>query len=162
MTELVDLVDAQGHVRKTGVPRSTQIPGLHLQIVIVVVFNNDGKLLVQRRATPPAVGSYDHISGAIGSGEAPEAAAKRETLEETGVSLSGLWLAAAGVNEYARYRYLYCGTAHSGEARLHPRENLWVGYRSVYELANEHRQVPEQFVDGFFNDLRRIEAASRL
>lgn len=54
--------------------------------VSIVVFRDDRVLLV-RRGRGAAVGRWAPVGGAIEPGETPEAAAIRETLEETGVSI---------------------------------------------------------------------------
>jgi len=101
MSELVDLVDRDGHIQKRAVPRGQvdQHEGLHMQIVIAVVFDSLGRMLVHRRAKAPNVGAYDHICGAILASEPPETAAAREAFEETGVHPRNLRVVTHGVNE---------------------------------------------------------------
>ena len=50
--EFVDLVDASGTIQKKGVPRSEadSYPDLHLQIVIGVIIDKEGRILVHQRA----------------------------------------------------------------------------------------------------------------
>lgn len=55
----------------------------------VILFDDTGKLLMQRRADG---GMWGLIGGYMELGETPEAAARREVFEETGLSVGGLEL----------------------------------------------------------------------
>lgn len=55
----------------------------------VILFDGTGKLLMQRRADG---GTWGLIGGYMELGETPEAAARREALEETGLSVGRLEL----------------------------------------------------------------------
>jgi 8-oxo-dGTP pyrophosphatase MutT (NUDIX family) len=152
-TELVDLVDPHGHTQLTHIPRTRadHHPGLHLPIVLVVITHADGRVLVHQRAArksqPYAI---DHVCGAIRSGETPDAAAHRETREETGATLDTLRLVTAGINGYGRYRYLYAATTSTPEDALagDPAEVAWVGYEQV-DILRGRREL----VAGFLQDL---------
>jgi 8-oxo-dGTP diphosphatase len=50
-----------------------------------VVLREDGAVLLVRRASPPAVGSWTLPGGKVKDGETPEQAIAREVLEETGL-----------------------------------------------------------------------------
>lgn len=156
MLELVDLVDKKGRIQKRAVPRheAGQHQGLHLQIVIAIVVDKTGRLLVNRRAKEPNIGDYDHICGAIISGETPEEAAAREAFEETGVRPRNLRIVTHGVNQYDRYRYLILGEAGDEEPTGDPTEVLWVGYLHPDELRAGHTSGDLTFVDGFFEDIK--------
>ena len=52
-----------------------------------VVVDADGRLLLVRRGTPPAVGSWTVPGGRCEPGEPPEAACVREVREETGLAV---------------------------------------------------------------------------
>jgi 8-oxo-dGTP diphosphatase len=90
-----------------------------------VVFNGDRVLLVQR-GKPPRLGQWSLPGGAQHLGERAEAAARRELLEEAGIEVGPLELAAvvdAVVRDDAdrvRFHYTivdYCAWHESGEAR---------------------------------------------
>ena len=91
----------------------------------VVAFRGDRVLLVQR-GKPPRLGQWSLPGGAQHLGERAEAAARRELLEEAGIEVGPLELAAvvdAVVSDEegrVRFHYTivdYCGRYASGEAR---------------------------------------------
>lgn len=90
-----------------------------------VVFRGDAVLLA-RRGKPPRLGSWSLPGGAQHLGEAAEACARRELLEETGVRAGPLLLAdvidAISHDDQGQVRYHYtiidyCGHWAEGEAR---------------------------------------------
>ncbi len=163
MTEHTDLVDKTGTVRKVGVPRHTvdNHPGLHMQIVIAIIFDPLGRVLVQQRALGKKVcpGSMDHVCGGVHSGETPEQAALREALEETGVSPKNLRVIEQGLNEYNRFRHLLRGESDTEPSVSNPQEVMWVGYEYPAELLRQYASGERTFVDGFFEDIARAASA---
>ncbi|MCS6890467.1 MAG: NUDIX hydrolase [Rhodovarius sp.] len=90
-----------------------------------VVFK-EGRVLLARRGKPPRLGRWSLPGGAQLLGEAAEATARRELLEETGVQAGPLLLAdvidAVSRDDQGRVRYHYtiidyCGFWVAGEAR---------------------------------------------
>jgi 8-oxo-dGTP diphosphatase len=55
-----------------------------------IIFDADGRLLVIRRGTPPAAGSWSVPGGRCEPGESAEAACVREVAEETGLAVAVL------------------------------------------------------------------------
>ncbi|MFI6450028.1 NUDIX domain-containing protein [Streptosporangium amethystogenes] len=159
MTETVDLVNSEGHVVKRAVPRQDagRYEGLHLSIVIVVIFNRIGQILIHRRSLTKDVnpGDIDHVCGALVSGETPHEAAHRETREELGVSLHNLHVLHRGINPYDRYRYLFIGETDENPRRdeIDPEEVDWVGYEHPAVLIAKRESGELTFIDGFFDDL---------
>ncbi len=89
----------------------------------VVVLRDDSVLLV-RRGKPPNIGSWTIPGGAQEIGETAETAARRELLEETGIEVGPLQLAATvdsirrDADERVQYHYTiidFCGRWLSGE-----------------------------------------------
>jgi 8-oxo-dGTP pyrophosphatase MutT (NUDIX family) len=159
MPELVDLVNQHGEIQKVGVPRHEvgNHSDLHMQIVIVIAFDSLLRMLVHRRGTEKSdAEKFDHICGAIQSGETPEAAAMREGLEETGVVLKNVRKVHEGVNEYSRYRHLLVADTEGEPSISDPKEVMWVGYMHPDKLRVIHAAGEIGFVDGFFEDVELV------
>ena len=157
MSELLDLVDTNGKIVRTGVVRkeSMKLDGLHVQTAIVVTLNSTGQAIIHRRSKDKRLnpGFIDHVCGAIQSGELPEIAGKREAQEEIGIKLDSLKLIRQGVNEYNNYTYLFVGYSDEKPKIESPDEVQWVGIKSPEELKELKMNRKEKFVDGFFEDL---------
>jgi ADP-ribose pyrophosphatase YjhB (NUDIX family) len=89
----------------------------------VVVLRDDSVLLV-RRGKPPNIGSWTLPGGAQELGETAEAAARRELLEETGIEVGPLLLAATvdiirrDASQRVQYHYTiidFCAPWAAGE-----------------------------------------------
>jgi len=156
-TEIVDLVDASGQIQKRGVPRVEveKYTDLHLQIVIAVIFDYAGRILAQKRALTKSTcpGDIDHVCGAVKSGETPEMATARESLEETGLKVKNLKIVEQGVNSYNRYRYLLVGVANGEPNSYDPAEVEWVKFISPEELKVKSQSGEFTFVGEFFEDM---------
>jgi mutator protein MutT len=79
--------------------------GFHLYInsaaaVAALIFNQEGKLLVTRRAVEPDTGKIDLPGGFVDPGETAEEALKRELFEELGVTVKSMRYLTSGSNEY--------------------------------------------------------------
>ena len=115
----------------------------------VIAFRGEEVLLV-KRGKPPRLGSWSLPGGAQHLGEPAEAAARRELLEETGIEVGPLELAAVvdGISRddegRVRYHYTivdYCGHWTAGEAR--PGDDVAaVAWAAPDELAG-HSLTPE-------------------
>jgi len=68
--------------------------------VAALIFNQEGKLLVTRRAIEPDSGKIDLPGGFVDPGETAEEALKRELYEELGVTVKSLQYITSGSNEY--------------------------------------------------------------
>lgn len=159
MSELIDLVDPNGAIVQSSVPRddAAEYEGLHMQIVIAVIQNKAGKFLVHKRSMQKRVnpGDIDHVCGGMYSGETPEAAVVREAREEGGVSIGNSKIIHASVNEYNRYRYLIAATSNDtpDPTFLDPAEVEWAAFYSLEELEQKRDSGEFTFVDGFFEDI---------
>lgn len=153
--ELVDLVGAAGVVETRRVLRSQadEHLDLHMQIVVVVVTDLIGRILVRRRpeTAKTAPGMYEHVAGAVQSGETPGQAAHREVMEETGATLDSLRLVTEGVNARGHYQYLYFADTKTAKDELHP-DCLYQAEHELRQAASTHQVA---FVDSFFDDLDR-------
>lgn len=97
---------------------------------IVVVFDNEGKVLIETRADD---GYLDFPGGTIDIGEEVEAAAKRELFEETGIVADELKLFNIYSGEITKYQYfnediiygidiVYLCYKYHGELKAQPEE----------------------------------------
>lgn len=158
--ELVDLVDADGVIKKRGIPRSTtdSFPDLYLQIVIGVVLDSEGRVLVHKRSKSKRVnpGDVDHICGAVMTGETPEVATYREAMEETGIKPVNLRIVSQGVNKYKRYRYLLIGKSNDKPGQVDPAEVEWVRFIHPDQLRSQFSSGELNFVDEFFEDTELV------
>lgn len=163
--EFVDLVDKSGVIKERNVPKQDigKHPDLHLQIVIAVIFDKDGKILVQKRSLNKSseAGSIDHICGAIRSGETPEQAAIRESIEETSIKPSELKIIDMKVNSYNRYRVLLIGHGEGIPGVSNLDETEWAKFISFNELVEKHISGEWKFVDEFFEDTKKAIESKR-
>lgn len=154
--ELVDLVDANGVIKKQRVLRGEAdlYPDLHLQIAIAVIFNKSGDILVQKRAMikNSEPGKIDHVCGSLKTGETPEETAKREAMEETGIDPNEIRVIDQGLNNYNRYRYLLVGKTDCLPGQPDPNEVEWVDFISLDELKEKAISGEFEFVGEFFED----------
>ncbi|MFD7894795.1 isopentenyl-diphosphate Delta-isomerase [Streptomyces sp. NPDC059568] len=153
-TIMLELVDENGNTIGTAEKLSAhEAPGLLHRAFSVFLFDEQGRLLIQRRA----LGKY-HSPGVWSNtccghpypGEAPFAAAARRTHEELGISPS--LLAEAGTVRYnhpdpasglveQEYNHLFVGMAQSS-LRPDPEEVDETVYVTPAELTGRHDRDP--------------------
>ena len=90
MLEYVDICDVRGNF--TGVVKEKHepiLPGEYRRHAIVVLKTREGKYVLQQRSLRARYfpGAWDATGGAVASGETGAQAARREALEELGVSV---------------------------------------------------------------------------
>jgi NAD+ diphosphatase len=79
--------------------------GLHFYVnaaaaVAAIIFNDEGRLLVTRRAIDPDIGRIDLPGGFVDPGESAEEALRRELQEELGILVKEMHYLASASNEY--------------------------------------------------------------
>ncbi|MFI8288468.1 isopentenyl-diphosphate Delta-isomerase [Streptomyces sp. NPDC085614] len=151
---MLELVDEDGNTIGTAEKLAAhQAPGRLHRAFSVFLFDESGRLLLQRRA----LGKY-HSPGVWSNtccghpypGEAPFAAAARRTFEELGVSPS--LLAEAGTVRYnhpdpasglveQEYNHLFVGLVQA-EPRPDPEEIGETAFVTAEELAERHASAP--------------------
>ena len=100
---------------------------------IVVVFDNEGKVLIETRADD---GYLDFPGGTIDIGEEVEAAAKRELLEETGIIADELKLFNIYSGEITKYQYF-------NEDIIYGIDIVYLCYKFHGELKAQPEEVSE-------------------
>ncbi|MEV7781313.1 NUDIX domain-containing protein [Kitasatospora sp. NPDC088351] len=124
---------------------------LWLSAVVTVVLDDDGRVLLARRADD---GRWALPGGILDPGEQPADGAVRECLEETGVAAVPELLASVGVTPEVTYpngdvtRYVlltFRCRAVGGEARVNDDESLAVGWYTLDALPpmidEEHQRL---------------------
>ena len=100
---------------------------------IVVVFDNEGKVLIETRADD---GYLDFPGGTIDIGEEVEAAAKRELFEETGIIADELKLFNIYSGEITKYQYF-------NEDIIYGIDIIYLCYKFHGELKAQPEEVSE-------------------
>ena len=166
MVEMIDVLDKSGNFIAT-VSRQEAENKNHTTInALIFIFNSDGKLWVQLR--PKTKNHYPGLwdisaCGGLLSGEVPEKAARRETLEETGITLNlehvesflNIMPGDSG-EERRRLSHLYVGiTDKKPKASKEVDEfKLW----AVKDLVKELIAQPKLFVPSFLFELKKAVA----
>ena len=155
--ELVDLVNDNGEVVKTAIPRpeAEKLNGdkLHIPTIGCVILNSLGEVLVHKRPKGKRFeGCLDHVYGAISSSETPEDAAERECIEEVGARTKRIQRVKVGVNMNHYYQYSFAVTVDS-ELDEANREVSWAEFIPVETLREEDEGKKRTFTPNFFVDL---------
>lgn len=142
--------------------------------VVLVVRRPDGRLLLHTKSFYPT-GTWRLPSGGINRGEHPEAAARREIAEETGlpVQLERLLgrLTYTICGETARIpftSYVFLAATPGGEPAVHDAAEQICGYRWVLpeelgEIAHQLGHLPPDWHSwGYFRSLAHRLAAAQL
>lgn len=114
---------------------TTDQPGISAAIVV-----QDDRVLMVRRRVREGELMWQFPAGAIEPGESAEAAAVRETLEETGLTVEAVKLLGERVHPKTgrRMSYMACGPI-SGTARVADAEELdavaWVAHGEIREYV---------------------------
>lgn len=135
--EMLDLFDSHGQPTGVTIRRGEDAPvGMYWSVVDVWIINSKGELLIQQRdpAKPNWPGCWcESAGGSVHSGEAPDAAAIRETQEEIGFTPD--FDRGGKVFEFLddhalRHVYLFCQEVELPQLTLQPGEVTAVQYAS--------------------------------
>lgn len=159
--ELIDVVDSRDHVVGV-VPRSRLVdPGLNYRVVHVLLVDSAGDLLVQRiaagRARTFTLGSS--VAGHVRSGESYEAAARRETIEELGVTpvLTNVGKTWLDEGSWRKFIGVFVGRAN-GPLRIDAMEVAAVESFALSLVRTMLRSEPEAFSPTFHRVFRHVDA----
>lgn len=126
--------------------------------VAAAVVIREGRLLLIRRRVAEGALSWQLPAGKVEPGESPEAAAVRETREETGLEVSAVRLLGARVHPRTgrHIAYVACGVV-SGEAfaaaSVEVAEVVWCSGSEVRERVPEGLYAPvEAYVRGLVGE----------
>lgn len=160
--ELLDLFTADGKPAGVTIRRGDSKPdGLYSACADVWLINSQGQLLLQLR--DPSKPNHPNLwceaaGGAIQSGETPDEAARRETMEEIGFTLD--FSRGGKVFEYVgshtiHHVYLFCQDADPTMLTLQPGEVAAVRYVSPDELLAMERAC-QLFPTGYLGQLLQM------
>ena len=86
--EKIDVVDGNDNVVGESTREEAHAKGLLHRIVHVIIRNSKGEILLQKRSKNDGIGNWDaSVGGHVDTGESYEQAAKREMMEEVGISV---------------------------------------------------------------------------
>ncbi|HWR58499.1 MAG TPA: NUDIX domain-containing protein [Thermodesulfovibrionales bacterium] len=157
--EQLEVVNERGEFIRLA-PRSEihGNPSLIHRVVHVLVFNEDGALLLQKRSLNKDVapGKWDtSVGGHVGIGEELLVSAKREMEEELGIAGCGIEYLYSYIhrNPYETEQVATYRCAHSGHIRYNQEEIDEVRFWNLEEINNAlGRQI---FSDNFEDEFKR-------
>ena len=129
--------------------------------VSVLPEDDEGRVLLARRAFEPFRGLWDTVGGFLDEGEHPLAGVGREVQEETGLTfeprvLLGFWMGRYGDEERATLNLFWTGRLGPGEAQ--PADDV----SELRWFARDKLPAPEELAfDGLVADVLRAWAATR-
>ncbi len=159
MPEIWDLYDREGNKtgktweRKFG--NYKEIPeGYYHMVVDILVKHTDGSYLLTKRDMSKDVypGYWEASAGGSAlSGETPEEAARREMLEETGLTADRLEMIGTTRRPHSRsviYAYLATVSCEKASVRLQPGETVdyqWVDTPTFFRMIREEPVLKIQY-----------------
>lgn len=163
MNNLITVVDKNNKIVGSEDRLKAQQQGLWHRISIVLIFNSQNELYIQKRS-PKADSSpnlWDHsAAGHVDADETPQNAAKRELKEELGISANKLKHISIyktqrvdGDKIFNRYWYLY-RFDFDGKMNLQKTEVTTGKFVDVNWLKKDLRQNPDIYTDGIKKSLQ--------
>jgi isopentenyldiphosphate isomerase len=167
----IDFVDMKDSVIGSGTIDEARANGHIHRVVRVFIYNERGELLLQKRAShmKSFPDKWDHsAAGHVDQGEVYEDAAKRELMEEVGIS--GINLSDHGkyFSEEAdeegqvkkRFNTVYRGV-YDGAVKPNPDEVSDVRWISPVALEDWMDGHPEEFTMGFIESYAYLQQKSK-
>ena len=124
------------------------------EVVRAIITNEQGKVLLGKRARGISTGMYTIIGGKSDLGEDPKTAVTREVKEETGLDFepTSLFLELEQEDDiFGKWRVYYFTGEISGEIKLNKEEISDVIYVSEeeadsrYDIAFDHNKILKEF-----------------
>lgn len=120
-------------------PRRNRPPLPHHDIGVTLVWRDDGRLFIQRRPAEGLLGGlWEFPGGKVQQGESPEAAAVRETREETGLEVKLRAPAGRVEHSYSHFRitlHAFHAERTGGRLRDGKQPRAWVSPARLREYA---------------------------
>jgi len=162
MEELVDVVDEHDNVVGQTTRKDAQQKGTRHRGVAVMIVNDNGDLLVQKRGMNQklAPGVFDTSSaGGVSAGESYEEAAVRELKEELGIAIPLIDIAKIQ-EDHTIYGpkmnsiwHLFLGK-HNDKIHFNKEEVADVIFMNQEEIQKKINDNPDQFTFGFKQDFK--------
>jgi isopentenyl-diphosphate Delta-isomerase len=155
--EIVDLVDEFDNIIGEGLKSDCHKKGLGHRAASILVFNKEGKLLVQKRAPnmPRPNLLCSSASGHLQKGDSYEEGAKRELKEELGIEcnlkLIGKFIMDVvypdGKIDKEHYQLFFCN--YDGEFKIQKEELSLIKFLYIDEIKEMMQKNKNQFTPGF-------------
>ena len=171
--ELIDVVDENNKLTGRVEDRKTvQEESLWHRIVSCWILNNNGEVLLQKRAATkekkPNI--WGKTGGHVDSGEIPDEAIKREVKEELGIDvpedqviLVDIFKSRGQINKYFGYNYIFVIDNKIDEFTLQKEEVDQVKYYTIEELEELKRNKNQNYVfwnwpdEDFFLEMKKLK-----
>lgn len=162
MDKKIAIVDENNQIIGSSDRLEAYRKGLWHRIVVVLIFNSQGQLYIQKRSpnadTSPNM--WDHsAAGHVDEGEEPEQAAKRELFEELGVEAGNLEFISLlktqrreKEKQFNRFWYVFKYN-FSGSMTLQESEVADGKFVDIDRLKKEIETNPSDYTDGLKNSL---------
>lgn len=170
MDDFITIVDENDQVVGSADRNKAYLKGLWHRIVVILVFNSQGQIYIQKRPTDADTSPnlWDHsAAGHVDKDEEPELAAKRELFEELGIKAYSLQFIAIlktqrkEVNKtFNRFWYIY-QCQYDGKMHLQSKEVSSGKFVDVEWLKEDLELNPDKYTDGVKSSFKAYLESSK-